>query len=143
MFVLLFTSFYYLTNHCSLLFRLLCRVNEPKEPKDSSEPTLREAWRCGEIGEPGFVPNSIQIGRNSTNFYPISIQFFQLSGDNVTAHDEQDKQDMKKTCDLNTVIYSNQTADVLDASRRIRVIVKLGNSIRGPRYRLLDLVQPC
>jgi predicted membrane protein len=73
-----FTSFYYLTNHCSLsIFRPICRVNEPKEPKDSSEPTLREAWICGEIGEPGFiVPNSIQIGRNSTNFYPILPTFW-------------------------------------------------------------------
>ena len=77
LFYLFLTSFYYLTNHCGLsIFRPMCRVNEPKEPKDSSEPTLREAWRCGEIGEPGFVPNSIQIGRNSTNFYPILPTFW-------------------------------------------------------------------
>ena len=56
-----------------------------------------------------------QILSKLDEILPISIQFFQLSGDNVTKHDEQDKQDMKKTCDLNTVIYSNQTADVLDA----------------------------
>lgn len=119
MFVLLFTSFYIFLLFNKPLQSFIStdvqgeRAKGAKGFKWANTSRGLEMWRDRRAWR--IVPNSIQILRNSTNFYPISIQFFQLSGDNVTKHDEQDKQDMKKTCDLNTVIHSNQTADVLDA----------------------------
>ena len=111
MFVLLFTSFYIFLLFNKPLQSFLStdvqgeRAEGAKGFKWANTSRGLEMWRDRRAWR--IVPNSIQILRNSTNFYPISIQFFQLSGDNVTKHDEQDKQDMKKTCDLNTAIYSN------------------------------------